>query len=147
MPDTYAYYAYTTLCDATARLVYRVAARLDVSEIRSMGPRTPEVPFSGIGEREMYVFSDLSVRSDNTGIANCDIAAAARKSLLDGSFILILSPSEAIIAMMKKALDSLGFGMSFDARQSVFADSDTPSSYLLLCPLPHLPRQDFELYS
>ncbi len=143
MPDDYGYYACADLSDATARLVYRVAARLNVSEIRISGTSLPEVTFHGIGKREMFVISDLSDSSDSAN----GIVATVRKNLLDGAFILILNPSEPVNAVMKKALDTLGFGMSFDARRSIFADSVTPASYLLLCPLPHLPRQDFELYA
>lgn len=132
MSAGYAYYAYSSLPDLTARLIYRLAARLNVAKIINHGSSSPEVPFQGIGDRDLHVFTEKSDHS-------------ACECLQNGDFVLIINPLPGAVEALTSTLDSIGHGMSFEAHSSLFSSSGAPAPYLLLCPLPHLPRQHFSL--
>lgn len=136
MPGEYTYYDFDTIKDPTLRLIYRVAARLNVHRITTAGAvAVPAFDGPDSCNKDLYVFA-------------CDeIPGNIPAILADGHIILIFNPSEQIKDEMASAMDTLGHGMTFHASRPVLSLSSRPEPYLLLCPLTHLPRQDYQLYT
>lgn len=149
----YAYYAYSTLPDPTARLVYRVASRLNVARIDDFGSGYPLPDFipssrpglrvaerESNGRRESAYSPTLYVISSGADISTLP------QSLLPGDAVMLIDPDATALKIMNQAIDTLGFGMSFDARSGLFA-APGPSPYALYCLFPHLPRQHHIIYT
>lgn len=139
----YAYYAYSILSDPTDRLIYRLAARLDVAAISDFGsgyPLPDFVPSSRVksqpGASESPTLYVIAPGGDITTLPD---------ALRPGDSVLLVAPDADASRVIDEKLDAVGYGMSFHARRSFFSSADAPQPYSLFCLLSRLPRQSFNL--
>ncbi|MGM9871833.1 MAG: hypothetical protein ACI31E_08625 [Muribaculaceae bacterium] len=132
MPDDYSYYAFDSLTDPTARLIYSVAAHLDTGHIIDRTGLVSQSAFRGRGTSKLYV-----IASDDT---------LPDTAICDNDAVMLIAPDLHGREALRRELDASGHGMSFHAFRNPLQIAPSPLPYALGCFLSHLPRQDFELY-
>ena len=139
----YAYYAYHTLSDPTARLIYRVAVRLNVAKIDNFGTGYPLPDFTASSRPGLPFALEESYSPTLYVIAPGADITSLPQALKPGDSVLLIEPEHSALRIMNQILETVGYGMSFNAvRGFVSSLSDSaPLPYTLFCLLPHLPKQ------
>ncbi len=143
----YAFYAYSSLPDPTARLIYRLAARLNPARLDDFSTGFPLPPYVPAKSSSLQVPTPTPAASSPTlyVIAPGGDISALPEALSPGDSVILIDPAEPTIQLMVNTLNKFGHGMSFTARRSLFSSPSAPRPYALFCLLPHLPLQHFHL--
>lgn len=131
LPDIYGYYAYMYVEGKTLRTVFRTAAYFqpkkvcivdDIAGVRTaVTHAVPKAARAAMYEADMVIFDAARQRT------------LPAEALRPGSIVLILNYKKW--KNRNAYLASLSYGMSFT----------NASSISIIVPLPHLPRQDFDV--